>query len=345
MPERRPPPLPAPFGLIAEPFYRVAVGWRNRGFDSGRRVTRLPVPVVSVGNISVGGTGKTPMVMRIVEWLLGAGRRPVIAMRGYGARPGAASDEEAEYRGRFQDVPIVAQADRLGGLRPVLAGKKADCVVLDDGFQHRFIARDLDIVLIDATRSPFDDRCLPAGWLREPVGSLRRAGVVVVTHAEAVSESEISHLTSHISDLVPRVPIFVARHEWSGIRVATRAEASVREVSEPVEWFHGRPVVAASGIGNPGAFIAGLESAGARVLGAVARRDHHEWTRADVDEVRGRLRGVADAVVVTTEKDWVKLKRLSLSGLVVARPVLAMGLGKDEERFAQRIMQTVPAPY
>jgi tetraacyldisaccharide 4'-kinase len=330
MTERR-PPIPAPLGLIAEPFYRAAVAWRNRAFDASRGVTRLSVPVFSVGNLSVGGSGKTPMVMRIVEWLRAAGHRPAIAMRGYRAVPGRMSDEEAEYRNRFLDVPIVAQPDRLAGLKPILDAGQADCVVLDDGFQHRYIARDLDIVLVDATRSPFEDRCLPAGWLREPVESLERAGIVVLTHAEAVTESEISNLKSQISNLISPTPVFTARHVWTSLRIAGAPDA-------PIEWLRGRPVIVACGIGNPAAFIAAVRSAGAIMPGAVERRDHHEWNRADIEEVRGRLGRSPEAWVVTTEKDWVKLNRLDLTGLPIARPVLSIDLGSEQELLRERVL-------
>lgn len=328
---RNRPPIPAPLGLIAEPFYRATIAWRNRAFNAGRGVTRLSVPVISAGNLSVGGTGKTPMVMRIVEWLRAAGHRPAIAMRGYRAAPGRMSDEETEYRNRFLDVPIVAQPDRLAGLKPILDAGQADCVVLDDGFQHRYIARDLDIVLIDATRSPFADRCLPAGWLREPVVSLRRAGIVVLTHAEAAAESEISNLKSRISDLVPTTPILTSRHIWTVLRIAGAPDA-------PIEWLRGRPTVVACGIGNPAAFIAGLRSAGAVILEAIERRDHHEWNRTDINEIRRRLDHSPEACIVTTEKDWVKLNRLDLNGLIVARPMLSIDLGSEQESLRERVL-------
>ncbi|MBL8745818.1 MAG: tetraacyldisaccharide 4'-kinase [Phycisphaerae bacterium] len=337
------PPLPAPLGLIVEPIYRMVIARRNRSFDAGRRVARLEVPVVSIGNVSVGGTGKTPMVMRAIEWLRGAGRRPVIAMRGYGARPGRPSDEEAEYRGRFPDVPIVSRPDRLVGLRPVIDRGGADCVVLDDGFQHRFIARDLDIVLIDATRSPFEDRCLPAGWLREPVESLRRAGLLIVTHEETADASEVARLKARLSASAPRVPIAGCRHVWTGVRVAGLTAGSDAETVEPLGWLAERPVVAACAIGQPGAFLAGLRAVGARLTGIVERRDHHDWNEADANEVRARLREHPGSAVAMTEKDWVKFRRLGWSGMIVARPVLTMDLGRDEPRVRDAVLSACGA--
>src|SRR5690606_30475631 len=138
--------------------------------------------------------------------LLDAGHRPCIAMRGY-ARGRGESDEAAEYRRLFPEVPIVARADRaLGLIRQFSAeydagGPHTDCIVLDDGFQHRQIARDLDIVLIDATHGPCQERLLPAGWLREPVRSLSRAGAVVITHAEAVQPADLTALDRKIAEV------------------------------------------------------------------------------------------------------------------------------------------------
>lgn len=189
-------PLPGPLGRLAGAIYAREIRRRNRAYDRGGRVTRLDRPVISVGNLSAGGTGKTPMVMKLATALLEAGHHPCIAMRGYKAAAGR-SDEAEEYRARLVNVPVVAQPDRISGLRALFAtevGRDVDVVLLDDGFQHRRLARDLDIVLVDATRSPFEDRLLPAGYLREPPASLERAQAVVITHAEAVVGGEIDRL-------------------------------------------------------------------------------------------------------------------------------------------------------
>lgn len=306
-----------------EPIYRAAVASRNRAFDAGRRVARLPVPVISVGNISLGGTGKTPMVMRIVEWLLDAGRRPAVAMRGYGSTARRPADEHALYLERFPDLPIVAQPDRLAGLRPLIDADRIDCAVLDDGFQHRFIARDLDLVLIDATRSPFADRCLPAGTLREPVESLRRAHAIILTHCESASPSHISHLRSQVSSLTSPIAhpspsslhplILESRHVWTAV--------------PPLQ---GRPVIALCAIGNPDAFLSMIRHHGGAVAHAVIRRDHHRWTSSDVNTARRLAAGLDSPIVLTTDKDWVKLRALDLTGLEIARPRLALDFGPHE---------------
>src|ERR1043165_360740 len=159
-------PVPGAVGRLLARGYAWEIGRRNRRYDAGRGVVRFDRPVISVGNLSVGGTGKTPMVAHIVGLLLEAGRRPCIAMRGYAGR-GGMSDEAEEYRGRFPGIPIVARANRTLGLIELFSrehetgGQQTDCIVLDDGFQHRRIARDLDVVMVDASRDPFDDALLP----------------------------------------------------------------------------------------------------------------------------------------------------------------------------------------
>jgi len=329
------PPVPGPIGRLGERFYRAAIDRRNAAFDLGQGVVRLSVPVISVGNLSVGGTGKTPMVMRAVEWLLDAGRRPAIAMRGYRARPGEPSDEEAEYRDRFTDVAIVAQPDRAAGLAPLIEEGEVDSVVLDDGFQHRQLDRDLDIVLLDATR-PFDqDRCLPAGWLREPAESLARAGAVVLTRIDQANEATVERLRRAVEAATGHPPTAECAHGWESVRVGTE--------DRPVEVLCGRSVVVACAIGNPESFVRACEGAGAIVSGTLVRRDHHAWNARDLRELR-RLAGL-DAVVLTTAKDFVKLRGLDLGDLSprVAVPRLAIRFTSGEDALRDAVMQAVAA--
>lgn len=328
-------PLPRPFGTMLEPVYRRILESRNRAFDAGQGVIDIGVPVISVGNINVGGSGKTPIVMRLTEWLLASGRRPAIAMRGYKSRPGVRSDEEAQYRDRFPDVPVVAQPDRAAGLAPLVERRQIDCVILDDGFQHRRLHRALDIVLVDVTRDPFADRCLPAGWLREPPEALRRAHIVALTHTEGASDSTIDALCAQIERVRGEPPEVWSRHEW--------AELCSEQGVAPVESLRGQRVIAATAIGNPRAFLDSLREAEAIIGAEVRRRDHHRWTVRDARELR-RLaaeHGSAyePALVVTTDKDWVKLRMLpptALPGRIV-RPRLELAFVRGEGRLREAV--------
>lgn len=333
LPPRRRGPIPRPVGVLVEPVYRAVVGRRNRGFDDGKRVTTLKTPVISVGNLSVGGTGKTPMVMHLVTVLRDAWRTPIVAMRGYKARDGRMSDEQAVYLDRFPDLAIVAQPDRIAGLRRARRTTEFDCIILDDGFQHRFIARDLDIVMIDATRDPFADRCLPAGWLREPVTSLARAQVAVITHAERVPDAAVDRLTERLRGAMSAdALIAVAEHGWGHLRIGDQRDA--------VAWLARRSVVVACGIGNPRAFVEQVVAAGARVERTEIVADHHAWTEADLRRLAGMASG-ADALVVT-EKDWVKLREVAGSvdlPCPVVRPALELVFRSGADLLQERVVE------
>ncbi len=205
MRRNQPPTLPQPDrsyipGLPGRALawgYRSVMQLRNRRFDRGRRVITFDRPVISVGNLSMGGTGKTPMVERIIDTLRDAGHDPCIAMRGYKATHNAhrCSDEAALYQQRFDDLPIVAQPDRIAGLIELFAtdrGEKVDCIVLDDGYQHRQIARQIDILLIDASIDVRTCQVVPAGSFREPLANLKRATHLVLTHTEQLDDEAIA---------------------------------------------------------------------------------------------------------------------------------------------------------
>ncbi len=298
-------PLPgylAPLTAPASWLYAAAVAARNARFDRGRGVVPVTKPVISVGNITTGGTGKTPVVTWIVERLLAEGLRPVIAMRGYAARPGGPSDEALEYATRLPGVPVLANPDRVGALRVFLKGNPdVSCIVLDDGFQHRRLARDLDLVLIDATRGTMRDRLLPYGHLREPPAGLARADAVLVTRAPAVDPE----LSADIGRSHGRPPIAWSRHVWTGLEIH-RADAPAELA--PVTWLGGRRVAALLGVGNPRPVLDQIVEAGATVAAESPARDHERYDRRKMDTVR---RGCRDADgLVMTGKDWVKARDL-----------------------------------
>ncbi len=335
MARNRRPPLPA-LGTPLEPLYRAAVNKRNRDFDNGRRVTRLPIPVVSVGNISVGGTGKTPMVRWIINTLRDLGANPGIAMRGYGRKHAGVSDEQQEHADRLPDTPIAANPDRIAAIRELIEHHHADCAVLDDGFQHRFAARDLDIVLIDATRSPFADRCLPAGWLREPVESLARAHAIVITRSTLVEPHALSQLDRQLRRIAPDALVVRADHHWAAL--------DTQFGPQPVSWLNGRPTIIACAIGNPDAFIAQARARGARVIDTIIRRDHHHWTRRDADRILSLARPTTrQGALLTTHKDWVKWRRLDDERLNAAavRPIVEMSMMEEDAAALRDALQQV----
>ncbi len=328
----RPPPLPGALGRLAARVYGAVVARRNRRFDTGRGVVTLDRPVISVGNLSVGGTGKTPMVARLVRLLLDAGHVPCIAMRGYASPTGRGedSDEARAYAMDFPDVPIAANPNRLDALLDLFdtpRGETVDCVVLDDGFQHRRLARQCDIVLLDATRSPFDDALLPAGWLREPVASLARAHATVLTHADRVPEARAAEVLRRAGEIAPKAVRAACVHEWLGLR---RFEGD-REDDTGLDALRGRRVVAACAIGNPGPFLeAAANAVGGSLAGSLVLRDHDPYAPATLERLARLLDESRAEALLVTQKDWTKLAGAPAARL--GRPVCVPRLGL---RFTQ----------
>jgi len=291
-------------GLIApaEALYRAAVARRNRRYDSGRsRIHRAACPVVSIGNITVGGTGKTPFVEWTIRELQALGLRPAVLSRGYGGR---GSNEEALLLvDNCPGVAVVCNPDRVAGAAEAVRMHGADCVVLDDGFQHRRLHRDLDIVLIDATRPFGTGRLLPAGILREPLGELRRAHAVVLTRSDQVPADVLTRLRGELASRSPEAVIAEATHRpvaWQEHR---------GETHDP-DWIGGRGAVAFSGVGNPAAFERAVAGLGANLLGTVRFGDHHRYTAADAARLAARAAELGAELAVTTQKDAVKLRDL-----------------------------------
>jgi len=322
----------------ATKLYRREITRRNAKFDAGEGVVTLDRPVISVGNLSVGGTGKSPMVAHVIEVLRADGRQPCVAMRGYGAKHTAhgTSDEADEYAARFEGLPIVAQPNRTEGLIELFAterGESVDSIVLDDGFQHRRIARTLDIVLIDATRSPFDDELLPTGRLREPVDSLFRAEVVVLTHAEAVTDAALRSVRQSVLEVNRDVVMVIAEHAWVGLDVLGSKE------DQPVSWLSGKHVLPVCAIGNPGPFVEHVERVSAASAEPMVLRDHDPYKRGTVAKLIALAKG-CDAIVCTA-KDWSKLRHVASDSwpCPVVRPRLAVRLRENGDRFDEMVRQ------
>lgn len=282
--------------------YAAAMRGRNALFDRGlRAVHPLGRPTISVGNVTTGGTGKTPVVAWLADRLRVTGERPAILTRGYRATAAAGSDEARLLAAALgADVPVEVNADRVAGAAAVIArSPAATCFVLDDGFQHRRAGRDFDLVLIDAT-CPFGyGRVLPAGLLREPLSGLRRADAVLITRADRVKD--IKSVTRMIRQHTPTAPIF---------QVANRLFGLIDALGRPVTLRRGELLSAVAGIGNPAVFFEQISELAARPPMTRTVPDHHDYTPADLDGLFIWAESSRAAALVTTEKDWVKLMRL-----------------------------------
>lgn len=330
------PPLLRPLAPLLEHAYARAVARRNRAYDTRARGSllfpggvsvTLDRPVLCVGNLSVGGTGKTPTVQLVCQWLIEAGHHPAIALRGYASKNGV-SDEAELHRAALPGVPLSVGPNRVERLLDLFAspqGPGVGVVVLDDGFQHRRLARQLDVVLIDATRDPFAQRLLPAGWLREPVEGLARAHAVVLTHADRAAPSDLTRIDADLRRRFPHLLVAHARHEWSGLRVHEGADRD-----EPLAWLKGRRYALACAIGSPNAFAQQASGAFGPPSATMIRRDHDPYAPATVARLRRMAQGM-DALLVT-EKDWAKLARTSGPWpCPVARPALELRVTKEHE--------------
>ncbi|MFP5355258.1 MAG: tetraacyldisaccharide 4'-kinase [Gemmatimonadota bacterium] len=274
--------------------YRGGVWLRNALFDAGVfHSGTMAVPALSVGNLTVGGTGKTPVAADLARRLRDGGGRPALVLRGYGA------DEPAVHALLNPDVPVLTSPDR------VAASARArelgcDVVVLDDAFQHRWAQRMVDLVVVAAEQWCPPMRCLPAGPYREPPAALRRATLVVVTRKSA-SESVAADVERAIARFTP-APVTRVALQLDMLRRVGDAGAA-----RTLESLHGASVVAVAGIGAPRRSVEQLEGVGARVE-LVSFPDHHRFTPDDVAAILRR--SPAAATVVCTLKDAVKLEPL-----------------------------------
>jgi tetraacyldisaccharide 4'-kinase len=256
------------------------------------------VPVISVGNITTGGTGKTPLVAWLCNMLSARGVRCAILTRGYRTRPGQVSDEPA-LLSKACKVPVVVDSDRVAGARKAIAQHGAQALICDDGFQHRRLRRDMDIVAIDAT-CPFGyGRMLPAGLLREPVSSLARADAVVITRFDQADDAQVRRLEQDIRRVAPGIPIAKAVHKHTHAVTAGKKQLSLDEL-------RAKKVFAFCGIGNPKAFYDCLRQHGIALTGTRTFDDHHPYTDSDIKSLYREASAGGAEVLLCTQKDWVK---------------------------------------
>lgn len=351
---------------------------RNLMYDRGiAPIRRLPVPVVSLGNITVGGTGKSPTTIDLARRLCASGLRPLVLSRGYASKgygtrivsdgtrvllgPDEAGDEPVMIALSVPGLPVVVDPDRLRGGYAAVRRFSPDLVLLDDGFQHRRLARDLDIVLLNAM-DPFGRYALlPSGFLREPFSGLARADIFVVTHAPTGETLET--LTAVVRRYNTRAPILRASHRAESlvpmshlVAPSTIAAHLHREdsragersgLAEAAAGWHGAPLSTAAlagapvyafcGVGNPEGFRATLMEAGANLVGFAAFRDHHRFTDLELEELAAAAARVSAKLVVTTEKDAVRI-----AGATPASSFLALRI-RMEIPEGERILESMSA--
>jgi tetraacyldisaccharide 4'-kinase len=294
-------------------FYWLGVVIRNWFFDKQiLKSTAVAVPVICVGNISAGGVGKTPVVEMLVELLKGA-RRLAVVSRGYGRRSAGtvtvsdgrsclaqveeAGDEPSQIAAKYRDVIVVVAEDRVrGAQRAVDLG--AELIVLDDGFQHRYLARDVNIVVLTPGEIFEGEFLLPAGNRREPLSSLDRADLLVVSRCRGKGDFE-------------RAEMELAKYgkPMTGVSMKLRTlQRAMSGEAADIKSFRRKNVVAFSGIGNPESFEDLLTRAGARIDVHLVWPDHHWYSAKDIGEIDKAFRKTGAGFIVTTEKDLARLQ-------------------------------------
>lgn len=308
--------------------YGLGSRFRRFQYDHERKpIHRVDVPVISVGNLTTGGTGKTPIVCDLCSRLRSMGLRVAIISRGYGAGDSGINDEAMELAERLPDVPHVQHPDRVEAARIAVEELEAEVLVMDDGFQHRRLHRDLNIVVLDAT-CPFGfGYQLPRGYLREPTSSLRRADFIFVTRTDQIDELDLRQIELAVRGHNDHAPIIHTRHRPSSIGIENGS-------SEPIESIQGREVALFSAIGNPDAFEQTAKDCGANVIDHLALPDHDPYDR----ETRERLQQwVLDLKsnrsvdwVLCTHKDFVKIATDSISNTKLGYMQIALELADGD---------------
>lgn len=327
----------------AEPLYASIVRGRNRLFDLGwKKTRRLDRSVVSIGNMTTGGTGKTPVVCWLAEKLRSEGKAVAILSRGYRARYKALGDEltmleRALNRPEAPRVFVQGNPDRIVAGEALLHDHpEIDLFVLDDGFQHRRVRRDLDLLLVSALQPFGFGHVLPRGLLREPLRGIRRADAVLITHADRVGGAAVEQIEAVIRKYNPTAPIYRAVHAESGL-LTSEGPAGVR----PMQQLSVQRFFAFSGIGSPSSFEGPLERFGANFVGRRRLADHHDYSATDLNQISSEARNLGAEVLVTTEKDWVKLEHLTCQMPIYRVDVRVQFRGNDEERLLAQIRQAL----
>lgn len=305
-------PLPSGLRWLGPPlagFFCTGVALRRCVYTCGlKRPRRASAPVISVGNLTAGGTGKTPAVACLVRGLKERGRQPAVVLRGYGAPArGALNDEGLELARQFPDVPILANPDRAAGAAEAIR-LGADVIVLDDGFQHWALARDFDLVLLDATDPWGGGHRLPWGYLREAPAALTRAQAVLLTRADCVSAEQRAGLRQTIQSIAPQALLGTARHRPCGLYVL-RADAP----APAIDALRGRHLFAACGLARPEHFHTALKTLDVELAGTRSFADHQVYTEADLRTCCADARASSAEAIVITEKDASKWARLPAS--------------------------------
>ena len=317
------------------PFYRLAVWWRNRRFDIHGGNT-VAVPVISIGNLTTGGTGKTPMVIWITQFLKSSALRVTIISRGYGRENTNLdrNDEALELEHRLPDVPHLQSPDRTRLANIAISEHFAQVIVLDDGFQHRKLNRDLDIVLIDATEPFGFERLLPRGLLREPLPSISRAQAIVLTRCDTINADSIERIRRIANEHSPSAI-------WATSKTVSESWLQFSGQQIGLSKLKGKKVLAICGIGNPKGFQHSLSQQDLAVSRLIQFPDHHRFTQADIEMIQSSAEELGVDAIVCTHKDLVKIGANQLGNLPVYALLIRIEFVDGEQELADLITERI----
>ena len=299
---------------VAAAGYSIAVRLRNSLYSNGwLKVHRADAVVISIGNITTGGTGKTPLVIWLCKEIISDSRFQIsncqcaILTRGYKSRAQETEnyrDEPAILAESCPGVKVIVNPDRVAGAGEAISKFGANTLIMDDGFQHRRLVRDLDIVAIDATRPFGYGKMLPAGLLREPLASLKRADAAVITRCDQITEAELSEIERKLEAINPNMIIARSIHAPAYVRSMDNKEISLEHIKN-------NKIFAFCGIGNPDAFFNTIKQLGANLLGSKVYNDHHHYTDSCLAGIYEQSTYLKADLILTTQKDCTKITRLA----------------------------------
>ena len=330
--------------------YRAALAARAASYRIGLLSTRgLPVPVISVGNVTVGGSGKTPLAEEVALALREMGARPALISRGYGRRTrgvrivadgggvrlGArdGGDEPVLLAERLPGVPVVVGESRYDAGVVAVGTCLADSLILDDGFQHRTLAKDLEIVVVSGCDPWGNGRLFPRGSLREPLSALKRAGLVVVTNPPTTAVvSDIAHMLRRTGSAAA---VISGAYHPTSLRRGDHGRADAPEA------LRGRKVLALAGLAAPRGLVTTAEGLGAEVAGLAEFPDHYWYTAGDLARVAALARETGAEAILTTEKDWVRLREMARGDLPFWVLSVRLDMGADRAALVQALTETL----
>jgi tetraacyldisaccharide 4'-kinase len=342
-------PFTVPLASLAF-FYGLGVRLRLMAYKGIIQKRSLPGTVVSIGNITVGGTGKTPAARMLAEWAMNEGYRVAVLSRGYSGRyrtkilqvsdgttisagPIEAGDEPYLLAKRLPGIPVIVSKDRYRAGLLAHRKFKANFFILDDGFQHMVLKRDLDLVLVDAS-SPFGNgHLLPWGPLREPVDQLKRAHILITTRSAQAQWVDNERMM--FNTLFPKKPLFKGDHFPENVVFPGNG------IEHNTDVLKGKRITAFAGIARPELFEKTLIQLGAEVLAFKKFKDHHIFNRDEFQKIIAEKESVGADYAVTTEKDWMRLEKIANGYPNLAYLTIRFGLLSGQDRFYEVVKKKV----